>query len=70
MQGEGEEAYSMQSVTEPSTPQMAALRSNPLGSGSFAASRCRCVGHNALSHCFLLAPRPAANLFAAIGALD
>jgi hypothetical protein len=37
---EGEEACAEQSVTEPSTTQMAALRANPLGSDSFAASLC------------------------------
>jgi len=36
--GEGGGAYSKQSVTEPSTTQMADLRPNPSGSGSFAAA--------------------------------
>jgi len=57
-------------VTEPSTPQMAALRPNPSGSDSFAADLCRCVGHNALWHYSLLASRSAARLLAAIDAVD
>ncbi len=67
MQGEGEEAYSKQSVTEPSTPQMAALRPNPLGSGSFAASHCCALGHIELHYAPSDAPRSAAKLLAAIG---
>jgi hypothetical protein len=37
MLGNGEEAYPPWYVTEPVTTQMAALRSNPSGSGIFAA---------------------------------
>lgn len=65
---EGEEAYAEQSVTEPSTTQMAALRANPWGSDSFAASLCCALGHIALHYAPSGAPRPAAKLLAAIGA--
>jgi hypothetical protein len=69
MLGEGEGAYSRESVTEPSTPQMTALWSNPSGSGSFAASRRCALGHRgATDYAPSAAPRSAAKLLAAIGA--
>jgi hypothetical protein len=76
MRGEGEGAYSKESVTESSTTQMVALRPNPLGSGGFAASLCFGLGHpstalginSALYYAPSAAPRAAAKLLAAIGA--
>jgi NAD dependent epimerase/dehydratase family enzyme len=53
MLGNGEDAHPLWYVTEPVTTQMAALRSNPSGSGLFAATS--------------PAPQSAAKMQAAIG---
>ena len=46
MRGAGEEAYSKQYVTEPTTTQVAASQSYPSGSGGFAARRCCALSHS------------------------
>jgi len=79
MLGEGDGAYAELSVTEPSTTQLAPLRSNPfdslrslrtgsLGDGSFAASLCCVLSHRGPSYAPSDAPRSAAKLLAAIDA--
>lgn len=70
LRGEGEEAYWKQSVTEPSTKKMAALRPNPVGSGIFAVALRCALGHRARDYASSGVPRSAAKLLAAIGAGD
>jgi hypothetical protein len=67
MRGKGEGAYSKQSVTESLTTQMAALRPNASGGGSYVASLCCALGHVGLHYAPSGAPRSAAKLLAAIG---
>lgn len=65
--GEGEEAYPPY-VTELSTTQVMALRPNPSGGGSFAASLCCALGHLDVHYAPSDAPRSAAKLLVAVGA--
>jgi len=67
---EGDGAYGKESVTEPSTTQMAAFRTNPVGNGSFNAGHRCALGHRALCYAPSVASRPALKLLAAIGAAD
>ena len=65
---EAEVAYSGWSATEASTTQMAALRSNRLGGGFFAASlRCVLSHRDTMAYAPSAAPRSAPKMLAAIG---